>query len=61
MPIAFPSDFDSDINLSKTRFTVQVELANIDDDTEQAEAKLEVSLWIHFVCEGEKWMWMCVA
>ncbi|XP_063591643.1 kinetochore protein NDC80 homolog [Penaeus indicus] len=41
MPIAFPSDFDSEINLSKTRFTVQVELASIDDDTEQVEAKLE--------------------
>ncbi|ROT79355.1 putative kinetochore protein NDC80-like, partial [Penaeus vannamei] len=41
MPIAFPSDFDSDINLAKTKFTVLVELANCDEDTEKIEAQLE--------------------
>nr|XP_027232048.1 kinetochore protein NDC80 homolog [Penaeus vannamei]XP_027232059.1 kinetochore protein NDC80 homolog [Penaeus vannamei] len=41
MPIAFPSDFDSDINLAKTKFTVLVELANCEDDTEKIEAHLE--------------------
>lgn len=51
MPIAFPSDFDSDINLAKTKFTVLVELANCDEDTEKIEAQLEVSVWIHlYVC-----------
>lgn len=44
MPIAFPSDFDSDINLAKTKFTVLVELANCDEDTEKIEAQLEVSV-----------------
>ncbi|XP_042886835.1 kinetochore protein NDC80 homolog isoform X2 [Penaeus japonicus] len=41
VPIAFPNDFDSDINLAKSRFTVLVELANCDDDTEKCEAQLE--------------------
>lgn len=45
VPIAFPNDFDSDINLAKSRFTVLVELANCDDDTEKCEAQLEVCLW----------------
>lgn len=42
--IAFPSDFDSDVNLGKTKFTLFVELFNCDDDTEKFDAQLEVSL-----------------
>ncbi|XP_042875199.1 kinetochore protein NDC80 homolog [Penaeus japonicus] len=39
--IAFPSDFDSDVNLGKTKFTLFVELFNCDDDTEKFDAQLE--------------------
>lgn len=57
MPIAFPSDFDSDINLAKSRFTTLVELANCDDDTEKFEAQLEVSYVLNL---ENLWSWASV-